>query len=95
MEMARSLRSINEKSRPLRVFISIIGHLLLRSYDRAERIYLAMQCRGFDGNIPLVRALHLNIKDVAFTTGWSLVFIIFRFDNIPMRMGRLVMEVIK
>jgi cobalt/nickel transport system permease protein len=95
MEMARSLRSFNEKSRPLRVFVSIIGHLLLRSYDRAERIYLAMQCRGFDGNIRLTRALKLNLKDLAFITCWSLVFIIFRFDNISVRMGELVMEVIK
>jgi cobalt/nickel transport system permease protein len=95
MEMARSLRSINEKSRPLRVFVSIIGHLLLRSYDRAERIYLAMQCRGFDGNIPLVRDLRMSLTDIAYITGWSLVFIIFRFNNIPIRMGNLVMEIIK
>ncbi len=95
MEMARSLRSFNDKSRPFRVFVSIIGHLLLRSYDRADRIYLAMQCRGFDGNIRLAGTLHLSLKDLAFTTGWSLVFILFRFDNIPVRMGELVMEVIK
>jgi cobalt/nickel transport system permease protein len=95
MEMARSLRSFNEKSRPLRIFVSIIGHLLLRSYDRAERIYLAMQCRGFDGNIRLTRTIKLNLKDLVFTAGWSLVFIIFRFDNIPIRLGELVMGVIK
>jgi cobalt/nickel transport system permease protein len=95
MEMARSLRSYNDKSRPFRIFVSIIGHLLLRSYDRADRIYLAMQCRGFDGNIRLATALKPNLKEVAFITGWSLVFIIFRFDNISVRMGELVMEVIK
>jgi cobalt/nickel transport system permease protein len=95
MEMARSLRSFNDMSRPFRIFVSIVGHLLLRSYDRADRIYLAMQCRGFDGNIRLLRALRLNWKDLAFTAGWSLLFILFRFDNIPIRMGRLVMEVIK
>jgi cobalt/nickel transport system permease protein len=95
MEMARSLRSFNENSRPFRIFVSIIGHLLLRSYDRAERIYLAMQCRGFDGNIRLVRAISPGLKEVAFITGWSLVFILFRFNNIPARLGELVMEIVK
>lgn len=27
-----------------------LGQLLLRSYDRAERIYCAMKCRGYDGS---------------------------------------------
>lgn len=95
MEMARSLRSANGNSRPLRVFVSIIGHLLLRSYDRAERIYLAMQCRGFDGNIPLTGAFSLTVKEAAFTAGWSILFMLFRFDNITVRLGRLATEVIK
>jgi cobalt/nickel transport system permease protein len=95
MEMARSLRAAKGKSRPLRVFVSIIGHLLLRSYDRAERIYLAMQCRGFDGNIPLTGAFKLSLKEVAFTAGWSILFMLFRFDNITVRLGRFATEVIK
>lgn len=95
MEMARSLRSFNDKSRPFRIFVSIIGHLLLRSYDRAERIYLAMQCRGFDGNIRLTRVTTFSVKDIVFTMGFSLVFILFRFENIPARLGEFVMGVIK
>ena len=95
MEMARSLRSFNSRSRPFRVFISIIGHLLLRSFDRAERIYLAMRCRGFDGNIRLIRTIKAGWKDLAFVAVWAFLFILFRLDNIPARLGEFVMEALR
>lgn len=28
-----------------------VGQLLLKSFDRAESIYVAMKCRGYDGNL--------------------------------------------
>jgi len=95
MERARALRSFNSRSRPFRVFISLIGHLLLRSFDRAERIYLAMRCRGFEGNIPVIRDIRMRWKDMAFMAGWSLLFILFRIDNIPVILGEFVMEAFK
>jgi cobalt/nickel transport system permease protein len=95
MERARSLRSFNSKSRPFKIFVSIIGHLLLRSFDRAERIYLAMRCRGFEGHIPVIREIKMHWKDFGFIAMWSFLFILFRFDNIPVRLGGLVMEAFK
>jgi len=95
METARSLRSFNSRSMRFRIFISIIGHLLLRSLDRAERIYLAMRCRGFDGHIRLIRPIKLGWKDVAFVTVWLFLFVVFRMNNIPMRLGELVTEVFR
>jgi len=93
MEMARSLRSFNSRSTNFRTFISIIGHLLLRSLDRAERIYLAMRSRGFDGNIRMIKTINLRWKDLAFMAGWAILFIGFRMNNIPMRLGDIIMEV--
>jgi len=93
MEMARSLRSFNSRSMDFRTFISIIGHLLLRSLDRAERIYLAMRSRGFDGNIRMIKTIKLGWKDLTFVAGWAILFIVFRMNNIPMRLGDIVMEV--
>ncbi|HMZ14030.1 MAG TPA: CbiQ family ECF transporter T component, partial [Mycobacterium sp.] len=29
-----------------------VGALFLRSYERGERVYLAMTSRGFDGTVP-------------------------------------------
>jgi len=89
MERARSLRSFNSRSRPFRVFISILGHLLLRSFDRAERVYLAMRCRGFQGRIPMIREIKMRWKDFVFMAGWSLLFILFRLNNIPISIGEI------
>ena len=95
MEMARSLRSFNSRSMRFRVYISIIGHLLLRSFDRAERIYLAMRCRGFDGNIRLIGKIKAGWKDIAFVAGWAVLFLAFRINNIPIKLGEIVMEALK
>jgi len=95
METARAVRSFDSRSMRFKTFVSIIGHLLLRSLDRAERIYLAMRCRGFDGNIHLIRTIKLGWKDLAFVTGWLVLFTVFRMNNIPVKLGEIVMEVLK
>jgi len=38
-------------------YSSMLGHLLLRTLDRAQRLHLAMLSRGFDGEIRLLRPL--------------------------------------
>ena len=53
---AYSLRSLSSKGLAFRVWGSLIGQLLLRTVDRAQRIYHAMLCRGFNGEIRLVRS---------------------------------------
>ena len=66
MERARSLRSFNHRSMRFRTFISIVGHLLIRSLDRAERIYLAMRCRGFNGAYYSLKTFAWQGRDSAF-----------------------------
>lgn len=53
MERARESRSFC-KPRPfhtIKTLSNIIGVLFVRSYERAERVYLAMRSRGFTGDI--------------------------------------------
>jgi len=49
MVRARSLRSVGSVGLGIRSYGPLVGHLLLRTMDRAQRIHLAMCCRGFDG----------------------------------------------
>jgi cobalt/nickel transport system permease protein len=95
MERARSMRSFGKKGMGFRTFVSLIGHLLLRSLDRAERIYLAMRCRGFDGEIRMARTVKAGWKDAGFVAGWLLFFILFRFFDVPQWIGTLGMEIVK
>ncbi|MBN1504380.1 MAG: hypothetical protein JW952_04880, partial [Candidatus Eisenbacteria bacterium] len=44
---------------------SLIGVLLVKSYERAERVYLAMCARGFDGLEPIARASRTGVASEA------------------------------
>ncbi|MEN6470666.1 MAG: cobalt ECF transporter T component CbiQ [Clostridiaceae bacterium] len=50
MHTAYALRSPVKKGLDMEHMGSFIGQLLLRSFDRAERVYAAMKCRGYPGN---------------------------------------------
>jgi len=91
---ARSLRSFDNRGMGVRVYGSILGHLLLRSVARAQRVFDAMQCRGFDGHVRTRSTLRMAGSDWAFLLGWSALFVLFRFVNVPLLVGGLVTKVI-
>jgi cobalt/nickel transport system permease protein len=84
---ARSLRSFQGRGLGFKVFSSMIGQLLLRTLDRAGRIHLAMLSRGFDGIIRPTRPLKIHGRDAAFFLGWSALFGLMRWYNIPYLLG--------
>jgi cobalt/nickel transport system permease protein len=49
------LRSVDSRGIQMRDMGTFVGSLLLRSIDRAERVYAAMKCRGFSGAYPVPR----------------------------------------
>lgn len=50
-----------------------VGALFLRSYERGERVYLAMLSRGFDGRIPDLASVGAGAR--AGATQWCLVML--------------------
>ncbi|MBU1124994.1 MAG: cobalt ECF transporter T component CbiQ [Candidatus Omnitrophica bacterium] len=91
MVRARSLRAFNASAMGLRNFISLAGHLLLRTLDRAERIYRAMCCRGFDGHIRIIRSSKIRCQEVVFASAWLFVFVLLRFFNVSLKIGDVIM----
>jgi cobalt/nickel transport system permease protein len=87
MVRARSLRAFGGNGMGIRVFSSMIGHLLLRTMDRAQRIHLAMLCRGFDGEIRIARPLEFTGRDALFCLGWCGLFVLMRLYNLPELIG--------
>ncbi len=87
---ARALRSFQGRGLGFAVFSSMIGQLLLRTLARAQRIHLAMRSRGFDGRIRLLRPLKLHLRDALFFLGWSGLFLLLRWYNLPQHLGRLL-----
>lgn len=95
MARARELRTLTRRSPGMKTFGSMVGHLLLRAADRAERIHLAMCCRGFDGQIRLLRSPSFRAMDALFLLSWSLYFLLCRLYNVPELLGRAALGVVR
>lgn len=74
---------------------SLAGGLLLRTYGRARSIHAAMLCRGFDGELRLLRPSALTGSSLAFLAGWMLFFAGVRLVNLPVWLGTLLKGVVE
>ena len=92
---AHSLRSFSGKGNGIRfkVWGSLVGQLLLRTMNRAERIYQAMLCRGFSGEIHSAGIRKIVWTDILYCAGWMLFFGLVRFYNLPLIVGTFIMGV--
>jgi cobalt/nickel transport system permease protein len=67
----------------------LLGTLLLRSLDRADRVYSAMRCRGFNGTFFAERKA-LKAADVLYCAVICAAALFFRFFNVPRFIGNLI-----
>jgi cobalt/nickel transport system permease protein len=95
-KMFRSVELRSERAHPLslRTYGSLIGTLLLRSMDRAERVYRAMVARGFDGEIRVLRRSSFRWTDSVFIGGWLAFFTVARVWNLADGMGLLFTRIL-
>lgn len=87
---ARELRSCGKKGQGIRSFGSLVGHLLLRTWQRAERIHMAMLARGFTGTFHASRQTSFGAPEIRFVLIWSSLFIFLRLQNASELLGSLV-----
>jgi len=87
---ARELRSFGGRGRGMGSYASLVGHLLLRTFLRAERIHMAMLARGFTGAFHLPQESRFSRGDFLFLFGWSALFLVLRFNNPSRLLGLLV-----
>ena len=90
MSIAYSLRSPNRKGIEMRDMGSFAGQLLIHSFDRAERVYNAMKCKGYTlGYIPGYTLQNVSqekepllLKDFIFLLIVCVLCAAFRFIDI-------------
>ena len=87
---ARALRTFESKGMGFKPFVSILAQLLLRTLDRAQRVHLAMRCRGFDGSMPILRPMRFGLREVRHIAFWLLLFALLRVYNLPMTLGQWI-----
>ena len=90
MSRARAMRSFGIRGMTLKTFCPLVGHLLLRTIDRAQRIYLAMVSRGFSGSFKICSTLRFGSRELFFTAGWTAAFLLMRMVNLPLILGHAV-----
>lgn len=87
---ARELRSFGGKGLGIASYGSLTGHLLLRTWMRADRIHMAMLARGFTGEFHARRPSRFGGREILFLLGWSALFLTLRLWNVPDLLGSLV-----
>lgn len=89
MLRAYALRAPGQKGIRPNVWGSFAGQLILRTFDRAQRVYEAMSLRGFSGEYRTGNSTALRLSDVVFAVGWVLFFAAARIFNLPLLVGSL------
>ncbi|MBL7214825.1 MAG: cobalt ECF transporter T component CbiQ [Phycisphaerae bacterium] len=93
MLRAWQLRAPLRKAMSMKTFSTVLGSLFLRTTGRAQRIYQAMCCRGFEGQLHPARRFHWRMADTVFLFGFCLLFAVFRFANPAVLLGKFVMGI--
>ncbi|MEI7818317.1 MAG: cobalt ECF transporter T component CbiQ [Desulfuromonadales bacterium] len=92
---ARELRSCGKKGLEMSSFASMTGHLLLRTWQRAERIHMAMLARGFTGEFHASRTSCFGAPEIRFILIWTALFIFLRFQNVSLLLGSCITRLIQ
>jgi len=92
MIRAYTLRSFSKKMMPYQVFKQLLGNLLLRTLDRAQRIHMAMLSRAFTGDIHIMKQFSFGRPELTFLVGFTIFFTILRFYNIANLIGKFILE---
>jgi cobalt/nickel transport system permease protein len=71
MKQARDCRRVARAPffEELKILSSMLGTLLIRSFERAERMHGAMLSRGYTGDFPVVSPRKFSWHDLAFLSG--------------------------
>ncbi|MDR2527998.1 MAG: cobalt ECF transporter T component CbiQ [Synergistaceae bacterium] len=91
MFTAYILRASGEKAVKMKDMGSFLGQLVLRSFDRAERVYQAMKCRGFQGVYYGKARDRFRRCDYIYVSVFMAGLMILRWFNLSLFLGELIM----
>jgi cobalt/nickel transport system permease protein len=90
---AYTLRAFAKNKIRYPIFKQLVGNLLLRTLDRAQRIHMAMLSRAFTGKIKIARQFKFGTAEFLYLAGCSALFTFIRFVNISELLGKFIMEI--
>ncbi len=90
MYTAYILRAPDSKGIKMKDMGIFVGQLLLKSFDRAENIYVAMKCRGYDGNYLYAKPNPIQKNDWIFLVSVCVVLCLMRFFDLSQFIGSFI-----
>jgi cobalt/nickel transport system permease protein len=90
MLRAYQLRAPGQKGIQRNAWGSFAGGLILRTFDRAQRVYASMSLRGFNGEYHPGSITAIRLKDFSYLVVWLSFFLFARLVNLPLLIGNLV-----
>ena len=78
LSWARDSRSFGKKGHGVKVWSMMIGQLLIRTFERANRIHLSMKSRGFQGSLRMLGHFEWHRSDSLFLFCWCTFFLVIR-----------------
>lgn len=90
MYNAYLLRAPKEKAIKMKDMGPFLGNLILRSFDRADRIYAAMKCRGFDGSFSFLKQAKISAWGWSYLVVVGLLCLFLRLFNLSEFIGKII-----
>lgn len=87
---AYSLRAPGQTGVNIRVWGSMVGQLLIRTYNRAQTIYQSMTLKGYNGNYTISVEQRFRSVDAVYMALWLLIIVTARIVNIPLFIAGLM-----
>ena len=79
MRLAKDSRTVGgSRWLHIRAQANMLGVLFVRAYERAEKVYLAMCSRGFDGKMRIISDFKLKPGDFIFLAGIEIILVSIR-----------------
>ena len=88
---AYTLRSFSTNKLRYPIFKNLLGNLLLRTLDRAQRIHMAMLSRAFTGEIKVARSFSFGATEFSYLAGNIALLTFVRFVDISALLGTLIL----
>lgn len=85
-----TLRAPGQRGIHFKSWGPLLGQLLIRSYDRAQRIYYCMVLRGYNGKHYNGKDDTISMYDYAYLYIWTVFFIFVKLYNLPALLGKII-----
>ena len=92
MYTAYKLRAPKQKGIHYLAWGTFLGQILLRTYQRGNRLYETMLLRGFDGTLHFTWEKRFKVKDFLYVVGWSSYLLFISRWNLPELLAKIYLE---